>query len=132
MKAVHLTTAAAPVNLLPFAFSRLAVTHAVASFPSLNVPIWKDVYRRVINELDIEFEPGKEWTRQFLRSLQLSWKLAAICTCSRPSEIDIARERKLLQLRVIYLCDRFGISQDRTWNLDETAVRIVPVGERVV
>ena len=46
------------------------------------------------------------------------------------SEADIARERKLLQLRVIYLCDRFKISQDRTWNLDETAVRMVPTGER--
>ena len=35
-----------------------------------------------------------------------------------------------MQLRVIYLCDRFGISQDRIWNLDETAMRIVPTGER--
>ena len=25
---------------------------------------------------------------------------------------------------VIYLCDRFGISKDRMWNIDETAVRI--------
>ena len=63
-------------------------------------------------------------------SLQLSWKLAAACTRHRPSEADIARERKLLQLRVIYLCDRFKISQDRIWNLDETAVRMVPAGER--
>ena len=46
------------------------------------------------------------------------------------AEADIARERKLLQQRVIYQCDRFGISQDRIWNLDETAVRIVPTGER--
>ena len=69
-------------------------------------------------------------TRQFLRSLQLSWKLATTSTRHRPSEADIARERKLLQLRVIYLCDRFGISQDRKRNLDETAVRMVPTGER--
>ena len=33
-----------------------------------------------------------------------------------------------LQLRVIYLCDRFQISRDRIWNLDETAVRMVPAG----
>ena len=45
----------------------------------------------------------------------LSWKLSATCTRRRPSEADIAREHKLLQLRVIYLCDRFGISQDRIW-----------------
>ena len=69
-------------------------------------------------------------TRQFLRSLQLSWKLAATCTRRRPSEADIARERTLLQLRVIYLCDRFGISRDHVWNLDETAVRVVSAGER--
>ena len=49
----------------------------------------------------------------FLHSLPLSWKLAAICNRQRSSEADIARERKLLQLTVICLCDRFGISQDR-------------------
>ena len=43
--------------------------------------------------------PSRHWTGQFLRSLQLSWKLAATCTRHRPSEADIARERKLLQLR---------------------------------
>ena len=57
----------------------------------------------------------RRWTRQFLQSLQLSWKLAATCTRHRPSE-----ERKLLQLR-----DRFGTTQDRIWNLVETAVRMV-------
>ena len=120
-----------PVELPPFALSRLAnLTHAVAARLSLSVPTWQHVYRRVLRELDIEFEPSRRWTRQFLCSLQLSWKLAATCTRNRPSEADIARERKLLQLRVIYLCDRFKISQDRIWNLDETAVRIVPAGER--
>ena len=120
-----------PVDLPPFALSRLAnLTHAVAARLSLSVSTWQHVYRRVLRELDIEFEPSSQWTRKFLRSLQLSWKLAATCTRNRPSEADIARERKLLQLRVIYLCDRYKISQDRIWNLDETAVRIIPAGER--
>ena len=115
----------------PFALSRLAnLTHAVAARLSLSVPTWQHVYRRVLRELDIDFEPGKKWTLQFLRSLQLSWKLAATCTRSRPSEADIARERKLLQLRVIYLSACFGKSQDRKWNLDETVVRMIPAGER--
>ena len=38
--------------------------------------------------------------------------------------------RHTAQPLVIFLCDRFGISQDRVWNLDETAVRMVPAGER--
>ena len=85
-----------PVKLPPFALSRLAnLTHAVAARLSLSVPTWQHVYRRVLRELDIEFEPTRHWTRQFLRSLQLSWKLAATCTRHRPSEADIARERKL-------------------------------------
>ena len=109
-----------PVELPPFALSRLAnLTLAVAARLSLSVPSWQHVYRRVLRELDIEFEPKREWTRQFLQSLQLSWKLAATHTRHRSSEADIARERNLLQLRVICLCDRFGISQDRIWNLDE-------------
>ena len=119
------------VELPPFALSRLAnLTHAVAARLSLSVLIWQHVYRRVLRELDIEFEPTDHWTLQFLHSLQLSWKLAATCTRHRPSEADFATERKLLQLRVIYLCDRYKISQDRTWNLDETAVRMVPAGDR--
>ena len=120
-----------PVDLPPFALSRLAnLTRVVAGRLSLSVPTWQHVYRRVLRELDIEFEPSRRWTRPFLQSLQLSWKLAATHTRSRPSEADTARERKLLQLRVIYLCQRFGVSQDRMWNLDETAVRMVPTGER--
>ena len=119
-----------PVDLPPFALSRLAnLTHAVAGRLSLSAPTWQHVYHRVLRELDIEFEPSRRWTRQFLRSLQLSWQLEATCTRHRPSETGIARERKLLLLRVIYLCDRFKISQDRTWNLDETAVLMVPAGE---
>ena len=39
-------------------------------------------------------------------------------------------QRNLLRLRVSNLCDRFGISQDRVWNLDERAVRMVFAGER--
>ena len=119
-----------PVGLPPFALSRLAnLAHAVAARLSLSVHSWQHVYR-VLRELDIEFEPGDRWTRQFLRSLQLSWKLAATHTRHRPSEADIALERKLLQLPVIYLSDHFGVSQDRTRNPDETAVRMVPSGER--
>ena len=106
------------------------LTHVLAARLRVSVPTWQHVYRRVLRELDIEFEPKKEWSRQFLCSLQLSWKLAATCTRHRPSEANVARERKLLQLRVIYLCDRFNISQGRMWNLDETVVRMVPAGER--
>ena len=80
----------------------------------------------MLHELDIESEPTRLWTKQFLHSLQLTLKLAATCTRHRPSEAGIARE----QLRVIFLCDCCKISQDRIWNLDETAVRMVPSGER--
>ena len=108
-----------PVDLPPFALSRLAnLAHAVAAKLGLSVSTWQ----HVLSELGIELGPDDRWARHFLRSLQQSWKLAATHTRHRPSEAaDIARERKLLQL--LYLCDRFKISQDRKWNLDETAVR---------
>ena len=118
-----------PTHHSPFDVLR-TLTHAVAARLRLSVPTWQHVYRRVLHELDIEFEPTRHWTKQFLHSLQLSWKLAATCNRHRPSEADIARERKLLQLLVIYLCHRFGTAQDRIRNLDETAVRMVPSGER--
>ena len=85
------------IELPPFAFSRLAnLTHAVTARLSLSIPSWQHETRRVLRELDIEFEPGRLWTLQFLQSLQLSWKLAASCTRHRPGEADIARERNLL------------------------------------
>ena len=91
------TASKPPMELSPFALSRLAnLTHAVAARLSLSIPSWQHVYRRVLRYLDIEFEPGKKCTRQFLRSLQLSWKLAATCTRYRPGKADIARERNLL------------------------------------
>ena len=85
------------MELPPFSLSRLAnLTHAVAARLSLSIPSWQHVYRRLLRELDIEIEPSRRWMRQFLQSLQLSWKLAATCTRYRPSEADIAaRERKL-------------------------------------
>ena len=60
----------------PFALSRLAnLTHAVAARLRLSVPTWQHVHRRVLRELGIEFELSRHLTRQFRRSLQLSWKV---------------------------------------------------------
>ena len=57
------------MELPPFAISRLAnLTHAVAARLSLSVPSWQHVCRRVLRELDMEFEPSSQWTRKFLRS----------------------------------------------------------------
>ena len=62
-----------PAELTPFALPRLAhFTLAVAARLSLSVSTWQHVYRRVLRELDIEFEPARHSTRQFRRSLQLS------------------------------------------------------------
>ena len=116
------------MELPPFALSRLA--NLLSQPGSVSASSLEHIYRRVLRELDTEIEPTTHFTRQFLQSLQLSWKLAATHTRHRPSEADIATERKLLQLRVICLCDRFRISLDRTWNRDETTVRMVPTGER--
>ena len=50
----------------PFALSRLAnLTHAVAARLSLSISSWQHVYRRVLHELDIEFEPGKNGRGSF-------------------------------------------------------------------
>ena len=98
----------------PFAVSRLAnLTHAVAARLRLSVPTWQHVHRRVLRELDIEFEPTRDWTSSFFTACSYhgsSRRLATATHCQRT---------KLLQLRVIHLCSRFGISQDRMWNPDE-------------
>ena len=79
---------------------------------SASVPTWQHVHRRVLRELGIEFEPSRHWTRQFLRSLQLSWKLAATRTRARLTLPENGNS-----CSCIHLCARFGISQDRMeWN----------------
>ena len=78
-----------PVDLPPFGLSRLSnLTHAFAARLSPSVHTWQHVYRRVLRELDIGFEPKKEWTRQFLRSLQLSWKLAGRVRLTSPENAN--------------------------------------------
>ena len=119
----------APTHHSPFDVLRTSLMPLQPGFVSAS-PLGSTSTAVCCNELDIEFEPTRLWTKQFLHSLQLSLKHAATCTRHRPSEAGIARERKLLNLRVIFLCDRYKISQDRMWNLDETAVRMVPSGER--
>ena len=50
-----------------FALSRLAIlTHAVAARLRLSVTTWQHVHRRVLRELDIEFEPTRHWTSDAL------------------------------------------------------------------
>ena len=115
-----------PFELPPFALRRLAnLTHPVAVRLSPSIPLGSTS----IAACFARFERTRHWTRQFQRSLQLSWKLAATCTRHRPSEAVIARERNLLQPSTHAITS--GISQDHMWNLDETAVRMVPAGERV-
>ena len=55
-----------PWNYHHFAFSRLAnLTHAVVARLRLSVPTWQHVHRRVLRELDIEFEPTRHWSSSF-------------------------------------------------------------------
>ena len=75
--------------------------------------------------LDIEFEPTRHWTSSFFTACSYHGSSRRLATAARRVRLTLP-ERKLLQLRVIHLCARFGISQDRMWNSDETAVRLVP------
>ena len=59
----HPTRSTGMTALPPLALSRLAnLSRAVAARLSLSVHSWQHVYRRVLRELDIEFEPGSRWT----------------------------------------------------------------------
>ena len=130
--AARLTTAADhPWRLPPFALSHLAnLTHARRGQAQSQRP-----------HLAARLPPCAARARHRIRAQKRVERSSFFTACSSHGNsrrlapaasraADIARERNFLQLRVNYLCDRFGISQDRIWNLDETAVRIVPTGER--
>ena len=74
-----------PTHHSPFDVLRTSLTPLQPGFVSAS-PTWQHVYRRVLRELDIEFEPSSQRTWKFLHSLQLSWKLAAenanSCSCA--------------------------------------------------
>ena len=44
----------------------MSLTHAVAAWLRHSVPTWQHVHRRVLRELDIEFEPTRHWTSDAL------------------------------------------------------------------
>ena len=72
-----------PAELPPFALSRLAnLTRAVAARLSLSVHTWQHVYRRMLRELDIEFEPSSQLTRKFLRWTERTCETLRTCSAA--------------------------------------------------
>ena len=68
----------------PFALSRLAnLTHAVAARLRLSVPTWQHVHRRVLRELDIEFEPTRHWTSSFFTACSYHGSSRRLATATR-------------------------------------------------
>ena len=98
----------------PFALSRLAnLTHAVAARFVSASPLGSTTTAVCCTSLTSNSSPPEI-------GRAVSSQLAAIMEARGDLQPPhIARERKLLQLRVIHLCARFGISKDRMWNPDE-------------
>ena len=132
MKAAHLTTAADHPWICHHSPCRVSRTLHMPSRPASASasPLGSTSTAVCCASSTSNSSPADDGRGSFCAACSSHGNSRRLYTRSRPSEADIARERKLLQLRVIYLCDRFGISQDRIWILDETAVRIVPAGER--
>ena len=122
-----------PVELPPFALSRLANLTLMPSRPgsASASPLGSTSTAVCCASSTSSSSPAVNGRGSFYAACSSSWKLAA--TSHPPAgraRLTLQESVNFLQLRVIYLCDRFKISQDRIWNLDETAVRIIPAGER--
>ena len=129
MMAAHLTSAREPATTRPFA-SREPHTCRRGQAESQRPPFGSTSTAVCCASSTSNSSPADDGRGSFFRACRFHGSLRRLAPATGPSEADIVIERKLLQLRVIYLCDRFKISQDRIWNLDETAVRMVPAGER--
>ena len=95
----------------PFALSRLAnLTHAVAARFVSASPLGSTTTAVCCTSLRSNSSPPEI-------GRAVSSQLAAVMEARGDLQPPhIARERQRLQLRVIHLCARFGISQDRMWN----------------
>ena len=117
------------MELPPFALSRLAnLTHAVAARLSVSAsPLGSTVLR----ELDIELEPKKRNGRgSFFAACSSHGNSRRLAPAAGRARLTLQESVNFCSCASSTCAHRFKISQDRIWNLDETAVRMVPAGER--
>ena len=105
----------------PFALSRLAnLTHAVAARLRFSVPTWQLVHRRVLRELDIEFEPTRHWTSSFFTACSYHGSSRRVATATGRVRLTLPENANSCS------CASSTCALDFMWNLDETAVHLVP------
>jgi hypothetical protein len=88
------------------------------------------VLQKEVDRLSVEYRVTEAWTREFLHTLGLSYKLGAGPAQKCSTEAEIQESRMRLKLKVAYLSALHDVPPSRVWNADETAVRLLPLHDR--
>ncbi|KAL3688870.1 hypothetical protein R1sor_015179 [Riccia sorocarpa] len=73
------------------------------------------------------FTCSRSWVRQWVRN-RLGWSFRASTTGAAHMPMDYKEKGKILKLRMAYLVHLHGVCPDLIINMDQTAVRLQPVG----
>ncbi|KAL3677855.1 hypothetical protein R1sor_020811 [Riccia sorocarpa] len=73
------------------------------------------------------FTCSRSWVRQWVRN-RLGWSFRASTTGAAHMPMDYKEKGKILKLRMAYLVHLHGVCLDLIINMDQTAVRLQPVG----
>ena len=84
----------------------------------------------LVKELEILKEPrpglSVTWVKKFLQETNYSYKHSALGTAARLSYDEIQDAQGNLRLKVAWLQKHHRIPWNRVWNMDETAVKLLP------
>ena len=95
-----------------------------------NVLCGLTIHSLVLDWLDAEghdVRPGREWVRQLLRRVRLSFKKPAKCVKELHSPVQHHANTHRLFIKLCWLVDKHAVSADRVVNIDETSRRLLPV-----
>ena len=93
----------------------------------MSVPIALVVCKLELSKDGIDFNASRTWMRVFLEKIGLSYRRVANTESLDHSEEQKQMVRELLRCRLVWMMHAHSVPWSRVFNLDETAVRYLPL-----
>jgi transposase len=119
-----------PKKLDLAAFQRLAaLARQTTGRVGLSSFIITKVLQKEVNNMDINYNITNTWVKVFLNKLDLRYKKSSNPAQKVQPAEKVAAAIKLLRMKLVWLQHEYNVPWARVWNMDETAVRILPTSD---
>jgi hypothetical protein len=118
-------------NLPIHAVSRLAdVAHAVGGMVAVSAEVMQTILQKEVSAMNLQYDLSLSWVKRFMIANDMAYLSSSGVKQKQKTAAEIEQAKRVLRLKVLWLRRHFDIPWARCWNLDETAVRLLPLGDR--